>query len=137
MTNPCSASGVTNKGQILLDALKSFTASFANSPWQLPENPDQNHCNAGLSLQCILMLPSINTDMMGSADEEWDMDLWESSGLGLIELWLSKEWNMDIWKSSGLDLIVPGGSQCTLHNMEFEIQSIIVKSSGTRITRIH
>ncbi len=123
----CSESGVTAKGQILLDALKLFAASFANSPWQLPEIPGQDHCDAGLSSQCILMLPTINTDMVGSADEAWDMDMWESSGLGLIELWLSKEWNMNMWKSSGLDLIVPGGSQCTLHNMGDEIQSIIAE----------
>ena len=48
-------SGVTTEGQILLDALKLFTASFLNSPSspqmaeQLPENSDQDHQDAGLS----------------------------------------------------------------------------------------
>ena len=45
-------SGATTEGQILLDALKSFAASFSNSPngpqmaGQLPENSEQD---AGLS----------------------------------------------------------------------------------------
>ena len=53
-------SGATTEGQILLDALKSFAASFSNSPngpqmaEQLPENSDQDHQDAGLSSQCIL-----------------------------------------------------------------------------------
>ena len=48
-------SGVTTEGQILLDALKLFAASFENSPngpqmaGQLPENSDQDHQDAGLS----------------------------------------------------------------------------------------
>ena len=85
---------VTTEGQILLDALKLFMASFSNSTHgpqmagQLPRNSDQEYQDTGLSLQCILMLPMINADKMDSVDEET---------------------NMDIWESSGLDLIVPGG----------------------------
>ncbi len=129
----CSESSITGKGQILLDALKLFTMSFTNAPngpqvtRQLPDNPDQDDQNAGLSLQCNLMLPKINTDMMGSADEELDMDMWESSGPGIVEFPLGEGWNMDMWKSSGLDLIVPGGSQHTLENMCDGTQSIVAE----------